>query len=288
MEKFVTVIIPTYNRSALLQKALDSVLNQTHGNLELIVVDDGSDDDTGALLDHYKKTSDKKIVVVQQKNKGPAAARNRGISESSAEYIAFLDSDDWLHPDKIGLQLAVMEGNAGCLISHTQEIWYRDGMLLNQKMKHRKQSGYIFDRCLDLCAVSMSTVMLKRQLIEQVGMFDEDLPCCEDYDYWLRVSAKLPFLLIDKALTYKDGGRADQVSCIHRTGMDRYRIRAIAKILDSGELSASQSRMALHELEKKCTIYGNGCIKHNRSEEGEYYLALSAEYAERDPITEAD
>ncbi len=141
MEKFVTVIIPTYNRSALLQKAIDSVLNQTHVNLELIVVDDGSDDDTGALLDRYKKISDKKIVVVQQKNKGPAAARNRGISESSAEYIAFLDSDDWLHPEKIGRQLAVMQGTAGSLISHTQEIWYRDGMLLNQKIKHRKQSG---------------------------------------------------------------------------------------------------------------------------------------------------
>ena len=278
MEKFVTVIIPTYNRSALLQKAVDSVLNQAHGNLELIIVDDGSDDDTGDLLDHYKKISDKKIVVVQQKNKGPAAARNRGIAESSAEYIVFLDSDDWLHPDKIGLQLAVMEGNAGCLISHTQEIWYRAGMLLNQKMKHRKQAGYIFDRCLDLCAVSMSTVMLKRQLIEQVGVFDEDLPCCEDYDYWLRVSAKLPFLLIDQALTYKDGGRADQVSYIHRIGMDRYRIQAIAKIIDSGKLSASQYRLALRELEKKCRIYGNGCIKHNRSEEGEYYLVLAAKY----------
>jgi glycosyltransferase involved in cell wall biosynthesis len=288
MEKFVNVIIPTYNRSALLQKAIDSVLNQTHVNLELIVVDDGSDDDTGALLDRYKKKSAKKILVIHQNNKGPAAARNRGISESSAEYIAFLDSDDWLHPDKIGLQLAVMQGTAGSLISHTQEIWYRDGMLLNQKIKHRKQSGNIFDRCLDLCAVSMSTVMLKRQLIEEVGVFDEDLPCCEDYDYWLRVSAKFPFLLIDNALTYKDGGRADQVSSIHRTGMDRYRIRAIAKILDSGELSASQYRMALHELEKKCTIYGNGCIKHNRSEEGEYYLALSAEYAARDTITGAD
>ena len=261
-----------------MQKAIDSVLSQTHVNLELVIVDDGSDDDTGGLIDHYKKISDKKIVAVHQANKGPAAARNHGIAVSSSEYIAFLDSDDWLHPDKIALQLAVMEGDAGCLISHTQEIWYRDGMLLNQKNKHRKESGYIFNRCLDLCAVSMSTVMLKRKLIEQVGTFDEQLPCCEDYDYWLRVSAKLPFMLVDKALTYKDGGRADQVSFIHRTGMDRYRIQAIAKILNSGELSASQYRMALHELEKKCRIYGNGCIKRNRSAEGEHYLSLPLKY----------
>jgi glycosyltransferase involved in cell wall biosynthesis len=278
MEKFVSVIIPTYNRSALLQKAIDSVLRQTHVNLELVIVDDGSDDDTADLIDYYKKISNKKIVAVHQENKGPAAARNRGIALSSSEYIVFLDSDDWLHPDKIALQLTRMDGDACCLISHTQEIWYRDGRQLNQKNKHRKESGYIFDRCLDLCAVSMSTVMLKRKLFEQVGVFDEQLPCCEDYDYWLRVSAKLPFVLVDKALTYKDGGRADQVSFIYRTGMDRYRIQAIVKILDSGELSASQYRIAVHELEKKCQIYGNGCLKYGRAKEGEHYLALPAKY----------
>ncbi len=278
MEKFVSVIIPTYNRSLLLRKAIDSVLNQTHGNLELVIVDDGSDDDTGDLIDRFIKKSAARIVAVHQENKGPAAARNRGIAASSAEYIAFLDSDDWLHPDKIIRQLAVMEGDDNCLISHTQEIWYRNGMVLNQKNKHRKESGSIFHRCLDLCAVSMSTVMLKKKLIEQVGIFDENLPCCEDYDYWLRVSAQFPFLLADEALTYKDGGRTDQVSCIHRAGMDRYRIQAIAKILESGKLSASQYRLALHELEKKCRIYGNGCIKHGRPEEGKKYLSLPSQY----------
>jgi len=276
MENYVSVIIPTYNRSKLLKKAIESVLNQSHNNLELIVVDDGSDDDTPALIDWYQKRNQQKIIFVQQENRGPAAARNRGIAAAGHDLIAFLDSDDRLHRDKIGLQVAAMEKESDYLVSHTQEIWYRHGRLLNQKARHRKESGYIFGRCLDLCAVGMSTVMIRRQLIEQVGLFDEQLPCCEDYDYWLRVSAKLPFLLIDRPLTSKDGGRSDQVSFIHRTGIDKYRIHAIEKILASGMLNADQYRMAWEELVKKCGIYGNGCIKHGRSTEGEYYLSLPA------------
>ena len=276
MENFVSVIIPTYNRSRLLQKAVESVLNQTHANLELVIVDDGSDDDTPVMMDRYQARYGKKIIYVEQKNRGPAAARNHGLAVAGHDLIAFLDSDDWLHRDKIGLQVAAMQKEPAYLISHTQEVWYREGRLLNQKARHRKQSGCIFARCLDLCAVSMSTVMVRRQLIEQVGLFDEQLPCCEDY--WLRVSAKQPFLLLDRALTSKDGGRTDQVSFIHRTGMDKYRIRAIEKILSSGMLSAGQYQTAWHELVKKCRIYAYGCMKHGRPTEGEYYLALPARY----------
>ena len=278
MENCVSVIIPTYNRSRLLKKAVESVLNQSHTGLELVVVDDGSDDDTPIIIDQYQKRNQRKIIFVQQNNGGPAAARNRGIAAAGCDFIAFLDSDDWLHRDKIRLQVAAMQKETAYLVSHTQEIWYRHGKLLNQKIRHRKESGYIFGRCLDLCAVGMSTVMIRRQLIEQVGLFDEQLPCCEDYDYWLRVSAKLPFLLIDRPLTSKDGGRSDQISFLHRTGIDKYRIRAIEKILASGMLNADQYRMAWEELVKKCGIYGNGCIKHGRSTEGEYYLSLPARY----------
>ena len=279
MENNVSVIIPTFNRGRLLKKAIDSVLNQTHTDLELIIVDDGSDDETPAMIAWYQKRNQQKIIFVQQKNRGPAAARNQGLAAARHDFIAFLDSDDWLQPDKIGLQVAAMQKEPDYLISHTEEVWYRDGKLLNQKVKHRKESGFIFGRCLDLCAVSMSTVMIRRQLIEQEGLFDEQLPCCEDYDYWLRVSVKHPFLLINRPLTSKEGGRPDQVSFIHRTGIDKYRIRVIEKILASGMLSVAQYRMAWEELVKKCRIYGNGCIKHGRSTEGEYYLLLPERYS---------
>ena len=104
-------------------------------------------------------------------------------------------------------------------------------------------------------------MIARRELFDAIGLFDERMPCCEDYDLWLRASARYPFLLVDKPLTLKDGGRNDQVSFIHRVGMDKYRITAILKILGQpGSLDSAQRRRAIAELEKKCRIYGTGCI----------------------------
>jgi glycosyltransferase involved in cell wall biosynthesis len=270
MENFVSVIIPTYNREQCLKKAIDSVLSQTYPYFELIVVDDGSEDNTAKLVDRI--SSD--ITYLRQENKGPAAARNRGIDTARYDLVAFLDSDDWFAENKLDVQVKSMRENPEYLISHTQEIWYRNGRVLNQKIKHRKSSGNIFSQSLELCAVSMSTVIMHRQIFERYGLFDEDYPCCEDYDFWLRVSAEQDFLLIDQPLTLKDGGRNDQVSSVYRVGMDKFRIQAIMKVLESGVLTEKQKDAALAELQRKCTIYGAGCIKHGRVEEGTYYLNL--------------
>jgi hypothetical protein len=168
-----------------------------------------------------------------------------------------------------------MEQEPQYLISHTDEIWFRRGKLFNQKKKHHKPGGYIFDRCLELCTVSMSTVMVQRKLFEQVGLFNESLPCCEDYDYWLRASVANHFLKIDKPLTLKDGGRPDEISVQFRTGMDKYRIHSIMNLLKNNSLSDEQRFTAEKELNRKCRIYGNGCMKHGRVEEGEYYLKIA-------------
>ncbi len=281
MENFVSVIIPTFNRVEYLKKAVKSVLDQTYQQLELIIVDDGSDDGTAELIAQLKQKSQRKILYIHQGNMGAAAARNRGLEAASHDFIAFLDSDDWFHPQKLAIQVDAMQANPDFLISHTQEIWYRKGKFLNQKKTHEKCSGNIYSRCLKLCAVGMSTIMLRKVLIQDIGFFDEEFICCEDYDYWLRASIKYPFLLVDNALTFKQGGRVDQLSVKFATGMDRYRIRAIEKILSSKSLSTLQARMALDELIKKCRIYGNGCIKHGRPEEGEMFLSLPMKYKER-------
>jgi glycosyltransferase involved in cell wall biosynthesis len=270
MEKFISVIIPTYNRAERLGKAIDSVLNQSHQDFELIIVDDGSDDNTAEVIAGYSSG----IIYLRQDNSGPAAARNRGIEKARYDLLAFLDSDDWYAENKLEAQMEAMQQNPSYLISHTQETWYRNGTILNQKVKHRKNSGDIFKQSLELCAVGMSTVMVRRETFERYGLFDEDLPCCEDYDLWLRVSAEQEFLLVEEPLTLKDGGRADQVSTIYRVGMDKFRIRAIMKILASGRLTEEQTGIALRELEYKCRIYGTGCIKHGKVEEGKYYLNL--------------
>jgi len=270
----ISVIIPTFNRSAFLKKAIESVLSQGYQDLELIVVDDGSEDDTPEVVANF----DFGIRYIKQKNKGPGAARNLGIKNSKGEFIAFLDSDDWWEKDKLGIQFKAMQENPEYAISHTEEAWYRNGELLNQKQKHKKHQGYIFDKCLPICAVSMSTVMARREIFNEVGLFDEELPCCEDYDFWLRVSIGHKLLLVDKPLTLKDGGRPDQVSSIYATGMDRFRIQSILNLLHSGASSPEQRELATSELRKKCRIYGNGCIKHGRLEEGRHYISLISHF----------
>lgn len=276
--ELVSIIIPTFNRERLLKKAIDSVLAQRYQNLELIVVDDGSEDGTAGLVAKYQDDNGPRIVFIQQKNKGPAAARNTGIAAAKGELLAFLDSDDWFDERKLEFQVKAMRDNPSFLVSHTEEIWYRRGKFLNQKKKHAKTGELIFARCLKLCVVGMSTVMARRELFQRVGNFDEDFSCCEDYDLWLRTSINLPFLLIKRPLTIKEGGREDQISSRLRTGMDRFRIRAIMKVLDEGRLSPEQRELALAELVRKCNIYGNGCIKHGRRQEGLKHLGIPAGY----------
>lgn len=266
----VSVIIPTYNRAQRLGKAIDSVLAQSHQDFELIVVDDGSEDNTDELIENYNSD----IVYIRQENSGAAAARNRGIEKARYNLLAFLDSDDWFAENKLKTQIEAMNRNPSCLISHTNEIWYRNGQILNQKLKHRKSSGDIFAQSLELCAVGMSTIMIHKEIFDRYGFFDEGYPCCEDYEFWLRISAEEKFLLVEEPLTSKDGGRDDQLSAIYRTGMDKFRIKAIMKTLASGRLTEEQSGIARRELERKCRIYGTGCIKHGRAEEGRYFLNL--------------
>jgi glycosyltransferase involved in cell wall biosynthesis len=274
----VSVIIPTYNRAELLPKALHSVDQQSLACDELIVIDDGSTDVTAKLVHRFAETSSTVVRYLYQKNGGASAARNLGIQEAASDMLCFLDSDDWWDKNKLARQYAAMETAPDYLISHTRETWFRHGKRVNQKKKHAPPHGDIFARSLGMCVVGMSTVMVRRSLFEQYGFFDESLFCCEDYDLWLRVSGKEHFLLVDEPLTLKNGGRADQLSAIHRLGMDTWRIRSLCKLLRSNSLTDTQYQLAHAELMRKCTIYGNGCIKHGRTKEGQEYLDLPAQY----------
>ncbi len=271
----ISVIIPTYNRRCLLKKTIESVLSQTFSDFELLIVDDGSSDGT---REEYSNSTDRRLKYFFQKNKGPAAARNLGIKKAEGGLIAFVDSDDWWDKRKLGIQSEAMSNNRSYYISHTRETWFRNGELFNQKKRHRKEHGHLFKKCLELCAVSMSTVMLKREVFDTVGLFDESMPCCEDYDFWIRTGALYDFLLVDKPLTLKDGGRKDQVSYLYRTGMDRFRIESIVKLLDSGSLNEEQSSLAKKELTKKAHIYTKGCQKHGKPREAERVRRLSGKF----------
>lgn len=276
--KSITVIIPTYNRRSFLEQAILSVLNQTLPCTELIVVDDGSTDGTEMLVREFASHADISIRYIFQKNKGASSARNQGIRQAVGNMICFLDSDDRFMPNKIAFQKQALD-ESGCSVSHTCEQWLRRGKHLNQKQKHQPPDGYIFSDCLPMCVVGMSTVMIRRELFDKYGMFDESLPCCEDYDYWLRVSTIEKFKLVSQPLTVKNGGREDQLSVIYRAGMDKFRINSLVNLLENNTLTDEQYRLTACELKCKCEVYGKGCIKHGREEEGTSYLQIPLKYS---------
>jgi glycosyltransferase involved in cell wall biosynthesis len=266
----VSVIIPTFNRAHKIARAVASVLYQTFTDYELLVVDDGSEDTTPGALTLFRS---RVKCISHTRNLGVSAARNTGIRESRSPLIAFLDSDDYWLPDKLAAQVLFLSEHPEAVACQTEERWIRRGVRVNPMKKHFKPSGEIFIPSLKLCVVSPSAVVVKRSLLEEVGLFDEDFPVCEDYDLWLRISWKYPIWLIPEPLVIKEGGAPDQLSRSVE-GMDRYRIRAIAKLINSGCLSERQTEAALQELRFKCRVYGKGCLRRGKKEEGQYYLDL--------------
>lgn len=268
--KTVSVVIPTFNRALKVCRAVSSVLLQTFRDFDLIVVDDGSTDDTRQKLNQFR---DRITLIQHPGNLGVSAARNSGIRASSAPLVAFLDSDDYWLPKKLETQVAFFRENPGAVACQTEEMWIRSGRRVNPCNRHLKPSGHIFIPSLKRCLVSPSAVMLKRHLLEEVGLFDEDLPACEDYDLWLRVLRNYPIELIKEFQLVKEGGNADQLSSAI-PGLDRFRIRALVKLIEKGDLRPEYLRATLEELRTKCRIYGAGCLKRGKREEGEVYLRL--------------
>lgn len=266
----VSAVIPTFNRGHCLLRAINSVLAQTTPVDEIIVVDDGSDDKTydllvkSELLDMRGQLPN--IRYLYQENKGVSAARNLGIKEAENEYIALLDSDDAWAETKIERQALKLEKkNFSCRITHTEEIWLKDGQRINPKKKHKKSGGFIFEKCLPLCCISPSSVLLHRTLFNDYGFFDEKLPACEDYDMWLRLCAFEEVLFVEEALTIKYGGHSDQLSRAF-WGMDRFRVIALEKLINSGKLSITQRSQALEMLVKKIEILLLGAKKREKKE----------------------
>jgi len=192
----VSVIIPTYNRQKLLPKAIKSVLNQTFKNFELIIVDDGSTDNTKEIIKEFQKR-DPRIKYIWQENFGaPAGPKNTGIKNSKGEYIAFLDDDDEWLPEKLEKQIELFEDNigfVGCNILIVDQI--------SQLLKKFKMPEYpykiFFEKLLggDFTFTS-SIVVVKREVLDEFGFFDENLKFGDDWDLWLRISKKYRFAFV--------------------------------------------------------------------------------------------
>ncbi|MDH5560586.1 MAG: glycosyltransferase [Deltaproteobacteria bacterium] len=256
---FCSVIIPTFNRKTQLIKAVESVLKQNYQHFELIVVDDGSTDESCQSL---KEVEDSRLKIFHQLNKGVSAARNLGFQKSEGKWIAFLDSDDLWLECKLSRQMEFHFNHPTIRISQTDDIWIRNGKRVNPGLRHQKPKGDFFSQSLALCCVSPSSVIMHRSLFDELDGFDEKMPACEDYDLWLRISAKYPIGLIKDRLVVKYGGHDDQLSRAF-DAMDRFRIFSILKVLVSGILSETQSSSALSVCIEKLQILIKGARKRS-------------------------
>lgn len=272
----ISVIIPTYNRAHRLATALDSVLGQSYPASQIIVIDDASNDDTVKLLGHYPGVE----VVRLDCNQGVSVARNSGLAVASGEWIALLDSDDAWLPGKLAQQVAAAQREPDIRIFHTQEHWVRNGRRVNAMHKHAKPDGWIYPDSLALCCVSPSSILIHREVFEQCGDFDTQLPACEDYDLWLRMFSRYPVRLIDQPLLTKYGGHSDQLSRQY-WGMDRFRIVALQKMLDTDYLDRQNRALTLNMFRQKCTVMIQGAKKRGKTERVAHYQSLINQYGEQ-------
>jgi glycosyltransferase involved in cell wall biosynthesis len=267
----VSVIIPTYNRSSWVTQAVASVLAQTYRDLELLVVDDGS---TDATLEALRPFLGRVKLLRRATRRGVSAARNLGLAAARGEWLAFLDSDDLWRPEKLARQMAYFAAHPEYLLCQTEEIWIRRGVRVNPPRHCRKFGGDIFLPSLERCLISPSAVMLNRRLMEEHGGFDETLPAAEDYDLWLRLTWRYRVGLIEEALVIKRGGHPDQLS--RQWGLDRYRIRALEKLLKEPALPEPHRQAARRTLTAKCAVYAQGCEKRGKLAEAGYFRDLAA------------
>lgn len=258
-----SVVIPVYNRRQWVGRAIRSVLQQTCCDWEVLVVDDASEDDTAARV--HSEFGDAVRLIRLPHNSGVSAARNRGIEKVRGEWVAFLDSDDEWLPHKLEKQRAELERSQR-LICHTDEIWVRNGVRVNPHKHHQKYGGDIFLKALELCVMSPSSIVIHRSVFAEVGLFDEALPACEDYELWLRIAARYEVAYLEEKLIVKYGGHEDQLSQAYYA-MDRFRVYALDKLLCAlPALEAAKRQAARKMLMRKAKIVYKGALKRDNED----------------------
>ncbi len=258
----VSIIIPTYNRSSFLQRAITSILNQTFDDFELIIVDDCSIDDTERVV---ADMNDDRIKYMKlESNIGAAAARNIGIKSARGQYIAFLDSDDEYLHNKLELQINKFQetpGNVGIIYSGYYIIYESDSY---HEVVLPEYKGNLFDILLKHNRIGSSTPLVRKECFDSCGLFDESLPSCQDWDMWLRISTKYDFDFANEPLA-KAHNHGNQIS----TNIE-------SKILSREKLLEKYKLYIVKEPKTASYLYQRlgflHLLKHNSKRGIKYYL----------------
>ncbi len=258
----VSVVIPTFNRAHCICKAIDSVISQTYSNTEIVVIDDGSSDNTREVLEKYGSA----VCYFYQENKGIAGARNAGIRKSTGEYIAFLDSDDYWKPEKLERQMALFDEHReyGLVASRCASVRL-DG---SYREKNRPgKSGWVLNDLFVKNFIRTSSAVIRKGCFDAIGLFDESLTECEEYDLWLRIAAAYPVGFIDDSLAvYVDN--PDGISTDSLAGR-LFRLQVLEKEYLQKKIPP---KMYARRIADTCHYIGRHYLKRGQKEEGRAFL----------------
>lgn len=262
----VSVIIPVYNRETFIAEAIQSVLSQTFTDLELIIIDDGSTDNTAQIV---QAVDDPRLRYIPQENRGVSAARNHGISLAQGDYIAFLDSDDSYLPTKLERQIALFQADS------TLGMVYTEALIVNQltgatNTLDYTPSGHIYREILFRDSpLRLSTVMVSREAIQQVGGFDESMRIAEDTDFIIRVTKAYPVGVVTDPLTHYTVHDSNTVKYGARPPEEVDRVRDLVITMKDKHLTTDTSLSWIFKRRARAhTYFRFGLLEYLNSHEG--------------------
>ena len=202
----VSVIMPCYNHEKYIDCAINSVLNQSYGNFELIIVDDSSSDRSVDIIEHYEKLDDRVVAIYHQTNMGASTSRNDAIEKANGDYIAFCDADDIWLCDKLKIQIAKIVN------LHHYDLIYCDSSIIDSRGNYTgkkfsdnfspfigSQKAVFYKLCISNC-INLSTVLLKKACADRIGYFNKEISYVEDWLFWICLANEYEFYYIDLPL----------------------------------------------------------------------------------------
>ncbi len=290
----VSVIVPTYNRKDAVSETIQTVFQQSFRDFELIVADDGSNDGTAMHLFELLQAQPEAIEILSRMspnsikpfshafcsngltiqyhygiNRGLSTARNRAIRAARGEYICFLEPDDAWQSEHLATQMAFFDKHPEARVTRVSELWIKDG-----RPRPLKDLGVtadlIFELSLGCAPISVSAATFHRACFAECGMFDENLPSCEEYDFWLRVSSRYPVYHVRGPSLSRRTNKAP-VSAARTWSRDRFRVYALEKAFQSGHLSAEQRFLVAEQIVHKCERLVEGFRRQKSEERSNFY-----------------
>ncbi|MDC0834855.1 glycosyltransferase [Geitlerinema sp. CS-897] len=291
----VSIIVPSYNRAYIIDRAIDSVLAQTVADWELIVVDDGSKDNTQQVVEQF---GDSRIRYLRHDpNRGVCAARNTGIEAASGTYVAFLDSDDRWRPEKLEKQLRVFANSPPKVGIVYTWLGFTDAQGNLKRVRNPRDRGNLRENLLFSNLIGTpSTVMVKRDCLDRGVWFDRQLRCGEDWDFYLQLAQVCDFEVVPEVLVdycddetsrSTDGAKATKNSQIviegHLRLFEKYHRPRDLAATTLGTLEPHEKAAYLFDLGRRLMCHGRLARSSEAIQRGQYYLGLACRVNSRQP-----